>query len=97
MGTRVLDWISLITLSLSLTGNFEDGCYSDVQLIPQKCKAPGVLTSYFLAFLPKINCAQTLGEFRSISLLGSLYKVIAKVLVARLGNVMESLISNQHS
>jgi hypothetical protein len=54
---------------------------------------PKCLTSYFLTLVPKIKSPQRLGDFRPISLLGSLYKLIAKVLAARLAKVMDPLIS----
>ncbi|MCI00850.1 transposon TX1 putative protein, partial [Trifolium medium] len=45
---------------------------------------PKGLLSYFLTLIPKVNSPQALGDFRPISLLGCLYKLVAKVLAARL-------------
>jgi hypothetical protein len=45
---------------------------------------PKSFTSYFVALIPKINSPFSLGDFRPISLLGCLYKMIAKVWTARL-------------
>jgi hypothetical protein len=39
----------------------------------------------------------SLGEFRAISLLGCLYKIIAKVLAARLSKVMDSVVASTQS
>jgi len=37
----------------------------------------------FIALIPKVVSPQRLNDFRSISLVGSMYKVLAKVLVNR--------------
>jgi hypothetical protein len=54
---------------------------------------PKCLTSYFLTLIPMIKLPQCLGDFRPISLLGCVYKLIAKVLTARLAKVMDPLIA----
>ncbi|KAJ0818578.1 putative RNA-directed DNA polymerase [Helianthus annuus] len=53
--------------------------------------------SSFVALIPKIKDPQDLGNFRPISLVGSLYKIIAKVLVNRLKAVMNDVISENQS
>jgi hypothetical protein len=53
--------------------------------------------SYFVTLIPKISNPQKIGDFRSIYLLGSLYKLLEKVLVNRLGKVMDSIISRNQS
>ncbi|GAU32684.1 hypothetical protein TSUD_145580 [Trifolium subterraneum] len=58
---------------------------------------PKGLLSYFLALIPKVNSPQALGDFRPISLLGCLYKLVAKVLAARLGKVLGELIPKTQS
>ena len=50
------------------------------------------LNTTFLVLVPK-GGAEELKEFRSISLVGSLYKLIAKVLANRLKRVMHGLIN----
>lgn len=47
-------------------------------------KLPKMFSSYFLALIPKSNNPKGLGDFRPITLLGFIYKALAKVLVARL-------------
>jgi hypothetical protein len=42
------------------------------------------INSTFIALIPKIDNPQTLNDFRPISLVGSLYKILAKVLANRL-------------
>lgn len=59
-------------------------------------RLPLCLTSYFLTLIPKI-ASPCIGDFRPISLLGSLYKLISKVLAARLAVVMDSIISSNQS
>lgn len=60
-------------------------------------KLPKGLTSYFLALIPKCGNLQRLGDFRAISLLGCLYKILAKLLVARLRRVLSSIIATTQS
>jgi hypothetical protein len=58
---------------------------------------PRCFLSYFVTLIPKVSSPSSLSDFRPISLLGSLYKIIAKVLAKRLGNVMDSIISSNQS
>ncbi|MCI17629.1 LINE-1 reverse transcriptase like, partial [Trifolium medium] len=58
---------------------------------------PKSFSSYFVALIPKINSPFSLGDFRPISLLGCLYKIIAKVLTARLARVMDRLVASTQS
>lgn len=44
-----------------------------------------------------MDSPQSMGDFKPISLLGPLYKLIAKVLVGRLAKVMDQLISANQS
>jgi hypothetical protein len=53
---------------------------------------PKCLSSYFLTLIPKVKSPQVLGDYRPISLLGCLYKMVAKVLAARLTRVLDELI-----
>ena len=55
------------------------------------------LLAYFVALIPKINSPLELKDFRPISLLGCLYKLLSKVLVKRLTKVMDSIISSSQS
>jgi hypothetical protein len=53
--------------------------------------------SYFVTLIPKVSTPSSLSDFRPISLLGCLYKIIAKVLAKRLSKVMDSVISSNQS
>ena len=48
----------------------------------------------FLVLIPKKSGAEDLGDFRPISLLGGLYKLLAKVLANRLKKVVGKVVSN---
>ncbi|GAU40168.1 hypothetical protein TSUD_292720 [Trifolium subterraneum] len=71
---------------------------SDVRILFDQFHAndciPNCLMSYFLTLVPKIKSPQSLGDFRPISLLGCLYKLLAKVLAARLARAIGPLIPN---
>lgn len=51
------------------------------------------LTNTFIALIPKKSNATELKDFRPISLLSSVYKIIVKVLMSRLKSVMKNIIS----
>jgi hypothetical protein len=50
-----------------------------------------------VVLIPKVDSPQSLGEFCPISLIGSLYKLIAKVLASTLASVMDKIISPNQS
>ena len=51
------------------------------------------LNTTFLVLIPKKGGAKDLGNFRSISLLRGLYKLLAKVLANRLKKVLDNVVS----
>ena len=51
------------------------------------------LNATFIALIPKKNGASNIQDFRPISLVGSVYKILAKVLANRLKEVLNQLIS----
>lgn len=53
----------------------------------------GVITSYFPALIPECDNPQSLVDYRPISLLGCLYKILVKLLAARLRRVLSSIIA----
>ena len=50
------------------------------------------LNATFIALIPKRNGASNIRNFRPISLVGSVYKILVKVLVNRLKEVLDQLI-----
>ena len=55
------------------------------------------LNASFLSLIPKKNNALNIKDFRSISLVGSVYKLLSKVLDNRLRQVMDNLISESQN
>jgi hypothetical protein len=58
---------------------------------------PKSFLSYFVTLIPKVDSPFGLSDYRPISLLGCLYKIIAKVLVNRLSKVMNVIIAPTQS
>ncbi|MCH87539.1 LINE-1 reverse transcriptase like, partial [Trifolium medium] len=58
---------------------------------------PKALTASFLTPIPKKDHPQDLFDYRPICLIGSLYKILSKLLANRLKRVLEKLISNCQS
>jgi len=55
------------------------------------------INNTFIALIPKVDSPQELNDFRPISLVGSLYKILAKVLANRLRLVIGSVISEMQT
>ena len=55
------------------------------------------LNSTFLVLIPKKGGAEDLGDFRPISLLGGLYKILAKVLANRIKEVLDKVVSSDQN
>ena len=55
------------------------------------------LNATFLCLIPKKINAVNIKDFRPISLVGSLYKLLSKVLASRLRSVLDKLISNSQN
>nr|GEW89979.1 RNA-directed DNA polymerase, eukaryota, reverse transcriptase zinc-binding domain protein [Tanacetum cinerariifolium] len=53
--------------------------------------------SSFITLIPKVSNANMVKDFRPISLIGSLYKIIAKVLAIRLALVIDDLVNENQS
>ncbi|GKC31017.1 RNA-directed DNA polymerase, eukaryota [Tanacetum coccineum] len=58
---------------------------------------PKGCTSSFIALIPKIHNAKTVKDLCPISLIGSMYKIIAKILANRLSFIIADLISDVQS
>lgn len=66
--------------------------YDIVQTFWQSSKLPKGCNSALIALIPKTENPQTFKEYRPISMVGCLYKIIAKLLAKRLQMVMNDLI-----
>lgn len=51
----------------------------------------------FITLIPKKDKVITMNDFRLISLIGCVYKIISKILVERLSKVMDNIISENQS
>lgn len=56
-------------------------------------KVPTYLNKTLIVLIPKIQGPKTIGNYRPISLCNSVYKIISKIIVARLRTYLENLIS----
>jgi len=52
------------------------------------------INSTFIALIPKVESPQRLNDFRPISMVGCMYKVLAKVLANRLRAMIGSVVSD---
>ena len=66
-------------------------CFHETGVIPKGCNAS------FIALVPKIRDPCNLNQFRPISLVGAIYKVISKVLAGRIKKVLPDLIDGSQS
>lgn len=55
------------------------------------------INTTFIALIPKVASPQNINDFRPISLVGSLYKILAKLLSNRLRGVIGSVVSESQS
>ncbi|PNX75860.1 cysteine-rich receptor-like protein kinase, partial [Trifolium pratense] len=63
----------------------------------EKAVLPKALTASFLTLVPKKDHPQDLFDYRPICLIGSVYKILSKILANRLKRVLEKLISKCQS
>ena len=66
----------------------------EVQKIFTDRRVPKYLNRTHIALIPKIQRPETLGNYRSISLCNIVYKVVTKIIVARLRPYLDKLISH---
>jgi len=65
--------------------------FHDTGCIPRSCNAS------FVALVPKVRGPVKLEQYRPISLVGALYKIISKVLAERIKKVLSSIIDDSQS
>lgn len=63
----------------------------------QNCQMVRSCNASFIALIPKKKGVVELKDYRPISLIGSVYKLLAKILAERMKRVMNSLVSGQQS
>nr|GFC25490.1 RNA-directed DNA polymerase, eukaryota [Tanacetum cinerariifolium] len=66
--------------------------YSTVKCFFDKGCFPRGGNSSFIALIPKVTDAKVVADFRLISLIGSVYKVVTKILANRLAMVISDLV-----
>lgn len=52
------------------------------------------INSTFIALIPKVSWVTTIKDYRPISLVGTIYKLIVKVLTRRMATVLDSIIGS---
>ena len=63
----------------------------------KNCKLPKCLNSSFITLVPKVNNPMALSDFKPISLIGSMYKILAKILVARFKKIIHVVVGEVQS
>ena len=68
-----------------------------IQVIFERGQYEKSLNATFISLIPKKSDAAEVKDFRPISLIGTVYKIIAKVLVNRLKEVIRDVISESQN
>nr|KYP45153.1 Putative ribonuclease H protein At1g65750 family [Cajanus cajan] len=66
-----------------------------VQQFHDNSKLPRGTNSSFISLIPKVDTPQSLNEYRPISLIGCMYKILAKILALRLKVVLPYLVDHR--
>jgi len=74
-----------------VNGNFPSWMNSVNGIFPRGCNAS------FIVLIPKVKNPQALGEYRPVSLIGCMYKIVAKILANRLKKIMPCIIDERQS
>ncbi|GJW93796.1 RNA-directed DNA polymerase, eukaryota, partial [Tanacetum coccineum] len=75
----------------------QDDVYAAVRYFFVYSDIPKGCNSSFISLIPKIQNANLVKDFRPISLIGSLYKIIAKVLANRLVGILSGIVNEVQS
>lgn len=78
-------------------GTIKEDVWGMIQEFFGNAKLPKGFTAYFMSLIPKCNNPQWLDEYRRFSLVGCIYKFMAKLLVVRLTKVLCTVISHSQS
>ncbi|GJV71332.1 RNA-directed DNA polymerase, eukaryota, reverse transcriptase zinc-binding domain protein [Tanacetum coccineum] len=84
-------------MSLSSSFTLDQDVFQAVSDFFENGHVPRGCNASFIALIPKIHDAKIVKDFRPISLIGSIYKIITKILANRLCNVLPCLISEVQS
>ena len=71
----------------------QNDVYNAVKYFFRHGEIPKGFNSNFIALIPKITDANLVKDFRPISLIGSLYKIIAKILANRLAGKLGDIVN----
>lgn len=66
---------------------------AEVKKVFVEKKVPSYLNKNHIALIPKVQGPETLGNYSPISLCNTVYKIITKIIVARLMPILGELIS----
>nr|GEW21090.1 RNA-directed DNA polymerase, eukaryota [Tanacetum cinerariifolium] len=75
----------------------EEDVYTAVSHFFNYCDIPNGCNSSFITLIPKLPDAKLVKDFRPISLIGSTYKIIAKILANRLVAVLSDIVDKVQS
>ena len=71
----------------------KNSVYKEVRGIFEKGCVPSYLNETLISLIPKCQNPETLNNYRPISLCNSVYKIVSKILVARIRPLLSNLIS----
>lgn len=95
--TRVLDHTGQISNSSRNFGMSSNPMCSSFWMNFVNGGFPKVINASFIALIPKVQDPQSLNQYRPISLIGSIYKIVAKLLGRRLKRVMPDIIDERQT
>ena len=70
-----------------------DSVREEVMKVFRERKVPEYLNRTLIVLIPKIQGPETIGNYRPISLCNSIYKIVTKIIVARIRPHLERLVS----
>ena len=71
----------------------KNSVYNEVKGIFEKGCVPSYLNETLISLIPKCQNLETLNNYRPINLCNLVYKIVSKILVARIRSLLSSLIS----
>lgn len=71
-----------------------DSIKVEVKRVFVEKKIPDYLNKTYIALIPKMQGPETIGNYRPINLCNMVYKVVTKIIVARLRPLLSKLVSH---